>query len=91
MSDDIFAAISADDRAQVGKLIAADPDVAHTRNPAGISALMQARYENKSEIVELLRKAAGDLDVFEAAALGDVARSAHLVGEGSWLSEGAKQ
>ena len=48
--------------------------MAHARNQAGISALMQARYENRLEIVELLREAAGDLDVFEAAALGDVAR-----------------
>jgi len=74
MSDDIFAAVSADDKAQVAKLIAADTGVAHARNQAGVSALMQARYENKLEIVALLRKAAGDLDVFEAAALGDAAR-----------------
>jgi uncharacterized protein len=74
MSNDIFAAISADDKTQVAKLIAAGTNLAHTRNQAGVSALLQARYENKLEIVDMLRKAAGDLDVFEAAALGDVAR-----------------
>jgi len=74
MSDDIFAAISAGDQERVGTLVAADPSLAHARNQAGVSALMQARYENKSEIVALLRNAAGDLDVFEAAALGDLAR-----------------
>ena len=79
MTDEIFAAISADDRTQVAKLIAADPSLAHARNQAGVSALLQARYENKLEIVELLRNAAGDLDVFEAAALGDSARLATLL------------
>jgi len=74
MSMDIFAAISADDKAQVAKLIAEQPGVAHTRNHAGVSALMQARYENRLEIAALLREAAGDLDVFEAAALGEATR-----------------
>ncbi len=72
--DDIFAAITANNKERVAQLIAADPAVAHARNSAGISALMQARYENRLDIVELLRPAAGELDIFESAALGDVAQ-----------------
>jgi ankyrin repeat protein len=71
VEQDIFAAISADDKDRVRELVAQHPDVAHARNQAGVSALMQARYENKLEVVALLRNSAGDLDVFEAAALGD--------------------
>ena len=74
MEQDIFSAISSGDVGNVKQLIAQHRDVAHTRNQAGVSALMQARYENKMEIVELLRHAGGELDVFEAAALGDVSR-----------------
>jgi len=74
MEQEIFSAISAGDIAKVKELIAQHPGAAHARNQAGVSGLMQARYENKMEMVDLLRKAAGDLDVFEAAALGDVAR-----------------
>jgi ankyrin repeat protein len=74
MAQDIFSAITANDKDRVAQLIGADPAVAHARNAGGISALMQARYENRAEIVELLRPAAGELDIFEAAALGDVAR-----------------
>src|SRR5271165_5690126 len=85
MSDDIFAAISADDKAQVAKLIAADSGVAHIRNQAGVSAVLQARYENKLDIVALLRNAAGDLDVFEAAALGDAARLRALLANDAGL------
>ena len=74
MEKDIFAAITANDKERVVQLIAADPSVAHVRNSSGISALMQARYENRMEIVDLLRQAADDLDIFESSAFGDVAR-----------------
>ncbi len=74
MEQDIFSAIRAGDMTKVKELIALHPDVAHTRNQVGVSALMQARYENKLEIVALLHKATRDPDVFEAATLGDTAR-----------------
>src|ERR1017187_5421699 len=74
MEQDIFAAITANNKERVAQLIAADASVAHARNAGGISALMQARYENRPEIVELLRPAGGELDIFESAALGDVAQ-----------------
>lgn len=75
MPQEMFTAIHEDDRDQVTQLIAADRTAAHFRNDAGVSALMQARYEGRHEIVGLLRAAAaGDLDVFEAATLGDVPR-----------------
>ncbi len=69
---DIFAAIAAADKDRVGRLVAEDSNAAHARNQAGVSALMQARYMNQMEMVELLRAAVGELDVFEAAALGDL-------------------
>ena len=71
MSKELFQAIHDNDRAKVERLIAADRAVAMARSESGVSALMQARYEGRREIVELLRAAAGDLDVFEAATLGD--------------------
>lgn len=74
MAHDIFEAIRAGDKERVGQLIVEDADAAHRRNPAGVSALMQARYESRMEIVELLRASAPALDIFEAAALGDVSR-----------------
>lgn len=79
MGEDIFAAITANDKERVAQLIAADPGAAHARNAGGISALMQARYENRMEIVELLRRAAGGLDIFESSALGDVAGLSRLL------------
>ena len=47
MGQDIFAAITAGDTGKVKELMAQNANVAHVRNQAGVSALMQARYENQ--------------------------------------------
>src|SRR5664279_1382667 len=74
MSQEFFAAIHNNDRAEVEQFLAAEPTLARARNQNGASALMQARYEGRHELVELLRSRAGELDVFEAAILGDLPR-----------------
>ena len=74
MADDIFTAIHEGDLQTIRQMIAGDPQVARARNANGVSALMQAVYENKPEVVDSLRCAVGELDIYEAAALGDVAR-----------------
>ena len=65
MSDELFTAIHDNDLQQVSRLIEREPDVARARNQNGVSALMQAVYENKPEIVVVLRDAAGELDLHE--------------------------
>ncbi len=79
MSQEIFDAIRANDKEAVAGLLGANAQLAHARNGAGVSALMQARYEFKFEILDLIRQAAGELDIFEAAALGDVPRVRELL------------
>ena len=79
MEPTIFEAIRANDKASVTRLLAGNPELAHARNGAGVSALMQARYEHKFEIVDAIRRAAGDLDIFEAAALGDISHLRRLL------------
>ena len=74
MAQELFDAIRENDKGKVAQLLAADPSLAKARNDAGISALMQARYEFRLEIVDLLKSSVGELDVFEAATLGDVPR-----------------
>ncbi len=79
MEQDIFAAIAAGDKEAVAKLIDEHPELVHAKNAEGVTALMQARYEFKLEIVEILRQAADELDIFQAAALGDVAQLRKLL------------
>ena len=62
MSQKVFQAIHENNRDRVAQIIAADASQAHARNEAGVSAVMQARYESRMDIVELLRNAAGGLD-----------------------------
>ena len=87
MSQDFFAAIHDNDRGRVEQLLATDPTLARARNQNGASAIMQARYEGRHELVELLRSKAGDLDVFEAATLGDLARLRSLLANNAGLAK----
>lgn len=79
MNQPMFEAIRASDKDEVIRLLVANPETAHGRNGAGVSPLMQARYEHKSEIVEIIRSAVKNLDIFEAATLGDVGRLRELL------------
>src|SRR5215467_7246873 len=74
MANDIFAFINASDLPAIKQLLAENPQAARSRNHHGISALMQAIYQHKPEVVDALRCSAGQLDLYEASALGDVSR-----------------
>lgn len=79
MSQELFAAIHDNDRSRVEQLLNHDASLAKGQNANGVSALMQARYEGRHEIVSLLRERAGELNIFEAATLGDVPRLRELL------------
>lgn len=78
---EIFDAVEAGDASRVRELLAEDPGLAGATSPEGLSALLWARYLARTEIAELLRDAKGELDLFEAAALGDAARVEALLEE----------
>jgi uncharacterized protein len=78
VTEEIFEAIASGGTARVAELIAANPALARRRRD-GASALLFARYCFKPEIVALLRPACGALDIFEAAALGEIDRVRALI------------
>lgn len=58
---------------RVRELLAADATLGRARNDRGVSVLLEARYRGRFDVVEaLLDVRAGDVDVFEAAALGQI-------------------
>jgi ankyrin repeat protein len=59
---------------ELAAIIAESPEAARSRDAQGISMLMWSIYTRQPVIVNCLRPAAGELDVFEAAALGDCER-----------------
>jgi hypothetical protein len=60
--------------AELAALMAEAPDAARARDAQGVSMLMWSIYTRQPEITGCLRPLAGELDVFEAAALGDCKR-----------------
>ena len=71
-SDELFTAIEAGNVGSVGTILEADPSAAAARDGSGVSALMRALYRFDPDLVQIVKARAGALDVFEAAALGDV-------------------
>ena len=61
-------------------MLDADPALASSRDATGVSALMRALYRFDKALVEAVRRRVDTLDVFEAAAFGDVDRLTELVG-----------
>ena len=71
---DAFAAVKAGDLALLKQVLAASPDKAESRDDAGVSLLMTARYRMRHDLVEEILAHHGALDVFEAASLGKIDR-----------------
>lgn len=80
-NEKIFAAVAADDRDGFQALIANDPSLARTRNEQQLSLLMWLLYQQKFDWVDEIKPMLGELDFFEAAAIGDVVRIKCLVGD----------
>lgn len=74
-----FDAIKQGDRAAVERALAADPAMAAARDESGLSAVLTAQYFDEPAIAEILLSQRPVLDVFEAAAAGEVARVRELV------------
>ena len=74
-----FDAIRSGDLAQVRSLLSADPSLASCRNESGVSPLLFSIYSGRQEVRELLFSSGVTVDLFEAAALGDLPRVKQLV------------
>jgi adenosylhomocysteine nucleosidase len=71
----IFEAIEQGDAERVRELA----DAAGEQDDQGVSALLYAQYYGRADLVDALRPRKGELDVFEAAALGEVERLRELI------------
>ncbi|MBM4407636.1 MAG: ankyrin repeat domain-containing protein [Chloroflexi bacterium] len=75
----VFRAIDGHDVEGLRRLVAGNPAVAGARDPAGLSALRAARYRGATDLVAILLAAGPPLDLFDAAAVGDLARLGALL------------
>jgi ankyrin repeat protein len=75
----VFAAIRSGDAAALEALLGADPALASARDDEGISALLQARYRDRTDMVDAILAAGPELDVFDASSIGDERRLDELL------------
>lgn len=78
-NSDFLNAVVSGNAETVRSLINANPALVSARDPQGVSALMHAVYRGRKEVVNILLTSHPDLDVFEAAALGQTQRLDELL------------
>ena len=79
MHEELFAAINSGDLKALGTILAADPSAARAIDANGVSAILAAVYRGNADAVAALRSTGIDLNVFEAAAVGDAGRVQDLL------------
>jgi ankyrin repeat protein len=79
--DAAFDAIAAGDAERLRALLDDDPALAGARGEDGVSLILRARYAMRDDLVEAVLSKGPDLDVYDAAALGDVDRLRELCEE----------
>ncbi|MBB6143222.1 hypothetical protein HNQ77_001166 [Silvibacterium bohemicum] len=65
--------------AEIAAAVEETPELARSRDAQGVSALLWSVYTRQPLIRDILRARAGELDVHEAAALGECARLHELI------------
>lgn len=81
MSQHFFDLIRQGKTAEIAEAVEAQPSVAGSRDAQGISALMLAVYTQQPVIRDFLLTRLRDLDIFEAAAVGNCERLRSLIAE----------
>jgi ankyrin repeat protein/Arc/MetJ-type ribon-helix-helix transcriptional regulator len=81
LKQELFGAVKARDKAKVEALINQERWLASVRTPDGESPVLTAVYHGAGEIAQLLRSRGAELNLYEAAALGDIARVGALLAE----------
>ena len=71
-ADELFTAARTGETAQVAALLDAEPTLIHAAAPNGDSLLLTALYHGQPAVVDILRARGVRMNVWEAAATGDV-------------------
>src|ERR671936_2320066 len=79
MSAEFLAAVKRGDRDTVEKLLRSDPKLLEVRDDNGTSALLLSYYHGKAEVANSRLSHRPDLDIFEAATVGDARRIREIV------------
>src|SRR5271170_4302663 len=86
MSQHFLNLIRKGETAEIAAAVGETPELSRCRDAQGVSALMWSVYTGQPLIRDFLRERAGELDVFEAAALGDCRRLQAIIAADAMLA-----
>lgn len=78
MASEFLTAVKKGDRETVQRMLSADPALVRAKDENGTSAILLAHYYGKPEIAAILREQRPELDLSEAATVGDAGRIREL-------------
>jgi ankyrin repeat protein len=76
---DFISAVAAGDTVKVREMLEKEPSLIDSKDGNGVSALLTAVFRSRKSMVELLLSQRKELDIFEAASVGDTERVRQLV------------
>jgi uncharacterized protein len=86
MSQHFLNMIRKGQTAEIASAVEESPELALARDPQGVSALMLAIYTGQPMIRDFLREKTGELDIWEAAAVGDGHRLHALIASNAMIA-----
>src|ERR1035438_9027409 len=72
LEDTFLEAVKAGETEKVGDMLIQHPELANARNTQGESAVLQAKYRGRDNILQMLLGLGPKLTVYEAAVVGDI-------------------
>jgi uncharacterized protein len=78
-TDEFLNAVKKNDNPKVLQLLETQPTLADTRDPSGVSAVFLALYRGNNQAAQEIASKRSSLDVYEAAALGNMIRLRSLL------------
>jgi ankyrin repeat protein len=87
MSDEFLSAVTQGDVSKVKEMLSADAGLASAKDKNGVSAIMKAAYYRQPGVVNVLLEAGTELNIFEAAATGQIERVRALLRQDPELVE----
>ncbi|MGW8249156.1 MAG: ankyrin repeat domain-containing protein [Anaerolineales bacterium] len=78
-SGPFFEAVQSGDQQEVERQLDRQPGLLHSRTQSGVSAVLLAIYYGNLQIADLLIQRGAELDIFEAAAAGQLERVVELL------------
>lgn len=85
-TDEFLEAIRKDDNQKIEKLLQTQPSLANTKDHEGVSAIFLALYRGNGQAAREIAAKKTDIDVYEAAALGNLSRLRTLLDQDKALA-----